>query len=124
MTFLSRTRNIRPISPGCFGRLLERERLAGCRLTISTSIVDADFAPCGPADGAFAAICVRDNGPGMTAQVAARAFEPFYTTKDVGKGTGLGLSMVYGTVQSFGGTVRIDTTPGAGTAVILYLRYA
>lgn len=99
-------------------------RPQGCRLTISTSIVDADFAPCGPADGAFAAICVRDNGPGMTAQVAARAFEPFYTTKDVGKGTGLGLSMVHGTVQGFGGTARIDTTPGAGTAVILYLRYA
>ena len=98
-------------------------RPTGCALTISTSIVDADFAPCGPADGAYAAICVRDNGPGMTAQVAARALEPFYTTKGVGKGTGLGLSMVYGTAQSFGGTVKIDTKPGSGTAVTLYLRY-
>jgi K+-sensing histidine kinase KdpD len=60
----------------------------------------------------------------MTADVVERAFEPFFTTKETGKGkgTGLGLSQVYGTLHQSGGTVRIDSAPGAGTTVRLYLR--
>jgi CheY-like chemotaxis protein len=58
----------------------------------------------------------------MSAEVVERAFEPFFTTKEVGKGTGLGLSQVYGTLQQSGGAVRIESTPGIGTVVRLYLR--
>ena len=60
---------------------------------------------------------VRDTGPGMPPQVAARAFEPFYTTKDVGKGTGLGLDIARRiVVERHRGTITIDSQPG-GTVV-------
>ena len=57
----------------------------------------------------------------MTPDVAARAFDPFYTTKPVGKGTGLGLSQVHGFVHQSGGYVRIDSAPGKGARIELYL---
>ena len=57
----------------------------------------------------------------MTADVLARAFEPFFTTKAPGAGSGLGLSQVYGTARQSGGGVRIDSAPGAGTSVTVYL---
>jgi CheY-like chemotaxis protein len=60
----------------------------------------------------------------MPPEVVERAFEPFFTTKEVGKGTGLGLSMVYGMARQSGGTARIESTPGNGTAVKLYFRKA
>ena len=74
-----------------------------------------------PAEGDYVAITVRDNGVGMTADVLARAFEPFFTTKEPGQGSGLGLSQVYGTARQSGGGVRIDSAPGAGTSVSVYL---
>jgi signal transduction histidine kinase len=56
---------------------------------------------------------VRDTGPGMPPQVAARAFEAFYTTKDAGKGTGLGLDIARRIVaERHGGTITIDSRPG------------
>ncbi len=73
-------------------------------------------------DGAYLRIDVADTGAGMDADTAARALEPFFTTKPVGKGTGLGLSMVYGFARQSGGTVRIASAPGAGTTVSLFLR--
>ena len=76
----------------------------------------ADLAP-----GLYVCITVADTGTGMTPEVAAHAFEPFFTTKDVGKGTGLGLSQVYGFVKQAHGTVSIDTAPGLGTRVHIYL---
>ena len=57
----------------------------------------------------------------MPSDVLSRAFDPFFTTKPQGQGTGLGLSMVYGFVTQSGGHVRIDSAPGAGTTVKLYL---
>jgi CheY-like chemotaxis protein len=60
----------------------------------------------------------------MPPEVLERAFEPFFTTKEVGKGTGLGLSMVYGMARQSGGTTRIVSTPGKGTAVSLLFRKA
>jgi C4-dicarboxylate-specific signal transduction histidine kinase len=67
-------------------------------------------------------LSVRDDGPGMTAEVARQVFEPFFTTKPAGQGTGLGLAQVREFAVNAGGDVRIETAPGAGTAVHLYLR--
>jgi PAS domain S-box-containing protein len=66
-------------------------------------------------------ITVRDTGTGMSADLLANVFEPFFTTKPLGQGTGLGLSMVYGFVNQSGGTVKIDSEVGKGTAVTLML---
>jgi CheY-like chemotaxis protein len=57
----------------------------------------------------------------MTPETANRAFEPFYTTKEVGKGTGLGLSQVYGFIKQSGGEVVIGTALGEGTAISIFL---
>lgn len=71
--------------------------------------------------GEYVQISVHDTGLGMTKEVIDNAFDPFYTTKDVGKGSGLGLSMVYGFVKQSKGDIKIDSTPGQGTTVNLFL---
>jgi PAS domain S-box-containing protein len=74
-----------------------------------------------PEQGRYVALSVKDAGPGMTAEVADRAFEPFFTTKPLGKGSGLGLSQVLGLAKQLGGGVRLQTAPGAGAEVTVYL---
>ncbi|MCH7538019.1 MAG: PAS domain S-box protein [Proteobacteria bacterium] len=64
---------------------------------------------------------VADTGCGMSADVLARATEPFFTTKDLDEGSGLGLSMVYEFIRECGGDLKISSTPGAGTTIALYL---
>ena len=71
--------------------------------------------------GDFVRLSVGDTGSGMSDEVLARVFDPFFTTKPLGQGTGLGLSMVHGFVLQSGGEIRIDSAPGAGTWVHLYL---
>jgi signal transduction histidine kinase/CheY-like chemotaxis protein len=71
--------------------------------------------------GSYVQIKVTDTGIGMTPDVLARAFEPFYTTKPHGHGTGLGLSQVYGFVRQSGGFSRIESRPGAGTSIFICL---
>jgi PAS domain S-box-containing protein len=97
----------------------------GGRLTIQTANVELDdaFVEAHPGSsiGPHAMMCVRDTGTGMSAEVQAHVFEPFFTTKGVGKGTGLGLATVYGIVKQHGGYVGIESAPGQGTAVSVYL---
>ncbi|MEO5938337.1 MAG: ATP-binding protein [Sphingomonas sp.] len=71
--------------------------------------------------GDHVAIAVGDTGCGMEPELIERVFEPFFTTKPVGKGTGLGLSQIFAFVRQSGGEIAIDSTPGAGTIVTLYL---
>jgi signal transduction histidine kinase/ActR/RegA family two-component response regulator len=71
--------------------------------------------------GDYVSVSVSDTGEGMTPEVLSKAMDPFFTTKELGKGTGLGLSQVYGLARQSGGTVRIKSTPGAGTRVEIFL---
>ena len=97
----------------------------GGRLTISTrdvSLSEADVAGHDEArPGDYVEISVADTGTGMDEATRARAFEPFFTTKPLGQGTGLGLSQLYGFVRQSDGIVRLDSAPGQGTVVRLYL---
>jgi PAS domain S-box-containing protein len=89
-----------------FGTTLERDRPA--------------FPQQVPA-GDYVVLEVEDHGTGMTAEVLNQALDPFFTTKDVGQGTGLGLPMVFGIVQGHQGYLTIDSAPGKGTRVSLFL---
>lgn len=70
--------------------------------------------------GNYFVLQVKDNGHGMSEETKERIFEPFFTTKITGKGTGLGLAMVYGSMQSHGGWVSVDSVLDVGTTVRLY----
>jgi PAS domain S-box-containing protein len=72
-------------------------------------------------DGQMVRVSVADDGPGMDEEVAARIFEPFYTTKGRGRGTGLGLSISHGIIKQHGGRLEVDTAPGRGTRITVAL---
>jgi PAS domain S-box-containing protein len=77
--------------------------------------------PPGLAPGRYIRLCVADNGRGMDEATRIRAIEPFFSTKGVGKGTGLGLSMAHGLASQLGGGLTIESKPGIGTAVSIWL---
>jgi two-component system, cell cycle sensor histidine kinase and response regulator CckA len=87
-------------------------------ITTSKAAISANVA--GVEVGECVVLCVADVGEGMTAEVAARAFDPFFSTKPRGGGTGLGLATVYGIAKRFGGHVEIDSEPGEGARITVY----
>src|SRR5690606_248556 len=98
------------------------------RLTIEAGNVALDPPPLlreqDLASGEYVLISIRDTGSGMSAEIREQAFEPFFTTKPQGEGAGLGLSTAYGFIKQSGGHIEIDSEPGQGTAVRLYLPHA
>jgi PAS domain S-box-containing protein len=77
--------------------------------------------PAGLAPGAYVRIAVTDTGHGMDTATRARAFEPYFTTKTLGRGSGLGLSVVHGIATALGGAAMIDSDPGTGSTVQVWL---
>jgi two-component system cell cycle sensor histidine kinase/response regulator CckA len=97
----------------------------GGRLTISTGTADLDQNFCErhpwAHTGTFSFFAVRDTGCGMDDDTRHQIFEPFYTTKEPGRGTGLGLSTAYGIVKQHGGMIDVESAPGQGTTITVYL---
>ena len=98
----------------------------GGTVTISTANTHLDHnndetLPLDVQTGDYVLICVCDTGTGMPPEVLEHVLEPFYTTKPPGKGSGLGLSIVYGFVKQLGGHLTIDSLPGKGTTICMYL---
>ena len=90
----------------------------GGTLTIETTSVDLDAERAfelGLRPGGYVQLLVADTGCGMSAEVRAHVFEPFYTTKEVGKGSGLGLSTVFGIVKQSEGAITCESEVGRGT---------
>ncbi|MGI9414227.1 MAG: hybrid sensor histidine kinase/response regulator [Hyphomicrobiales bacterium] len=80
------------------------------RLTVATSYLPKDDQ---------VVVEVRDNGPGIPEEIRSRIFEPLYTTKKIGSGTGLGLALCHRIVTSHGGTLELESAPGAGAAFVI-----
>ena len=125
------------LQPGLWPVMADADQLAQVLLNLSVNARDAmpdggalhiatANAHLGPGDravdlpaGRYVTLTVRDRGCGMTEDVRARIFEPFFSTKETG--TGLGLATVYGIVRQAGGAIRVDTRIGRGTTFTVFL---
>jgi two-component system, cell cycle sensor histidine kinase and response regulator CckA len=100
----------------------------GGKLTIETTTthLGASFSALqlGVKPGQYVSIAVADNGIGMDEETQTHLFEPFFTTKNPGQGTGLGLATAYGIIRQSGGAIQINSAPGQGTTVRIYLPVA
>ncbi len=95
---------------------------AGTEVVVSLETVVATAE--GGEPGPYAAIAVRDHGPGIAEEDLQRVFEPFFTTKAVGEGTGLGLSVSYGIVREHGGWIDVQSKRGEGSCFTIHLPMA
>lgn len=98
----------------------------GGKMMLSTRIAEVDEKFTGKKlykimRGTYLVVSVADNGVGMDTYTKSHAFEPFFTTKELGKGTGLGLASAFGTVKGHGGFIELQSEPGKGTLVDIYL---
>ena len=91
----------------------------GGAITVTTRTIhlNGDAASRHLEPGDYVLLCVTDEGVGMPPHIAARATEPFFTTKATGQGTGLGLAMAHGFTEQSGGRLEIDSEPGRGTTI-------
>ena len=99
----------------------------GGTLTLAAAAHEVTAAPAHPAGlkpGRYVSLAVTDTGTGMDQATLARAVEPFFTTKPPDRGTGLGLSMAKGFAEQSGGALAIESAPGRGTTVTLWLPIA
>ncbi len=94
---------------------------------LEISLTDIDFMPDSPAaetdgvPGEYLQLMVKDTGTGMGPDVMKRAFEPFFTTRELGTGTGMGLAVVYGIVTDLQGTITVESEPGIGSTFRVFL---
>lgn len=95
----------------------------GGTLSIATALnsSDRDLSPKSPAGEPLISITVGDTGTGISPQELSNIFDPFYTSKSPGKGTGLGLSVCLSIIESFGGTLSVESEPGRGSAFTILL---
>jgi CheY-like chemotaxis protein len=97
----------------------------GGKIVIETTTRTLDAAYChdhaGFLPGDYVVLAVSDNGCGMSPDIQANLFEPFYTTKEVGRGTGLGLATIYGIVKQNNGFINVYSEPGTGTTFRIYI---
>jgi signal transduction histidine kinase/ActR/RegA family two-component response regulator len=96
----------------------------GGKLTVRTEKIDENKLRAlhleSPAES-YVSFVISDTGMGMDGEVRTRIFEPFFTTKGVGEGTGLGLAIVYGIVKEHNGFIEVESAPGLGTTLRIYL---
>ena len=110
MALLNLAVNARDAMPNG-GELTIKAKRARARQGYASDLVEGDYV----------LLCVMDTGAGMDEATRQRAIEPFFSTKGIGKGTGLGLSMVHGLVAQLGGRLTLDSEPGKGTTIELWL---
>ncbi|MCC2975037.1 response regulator [Massilia sp. IC2-476] len=119
-------------APGLWNARVDRNQLENAILNMAINARDAmggngrltisvGNAEPGSAAAGHVLLSIMDTGCGMTPEVLDKVFDPFYTTKAPGKGTGLGMSMVYGFVKQSGGEIRIESSPGNGTRIVIQL---